>query len=375
MQKAALGWLVWETTASAAWVAAIALSDLIAMIWSAPLVGAVTDRNNPFKLLIVTLGSLCVLSLLLWAMTASGQSNVWLLLLWASIYATFHGFNHPVRMIAVGALASNARMSQAIAMNSIAVNVARSIGPLLAGIVILNVGIAEAFLGGAIAYTLMAIAVVILRKPLDRPGYAGTSRKIGMDIASGFSYVLHTPHIFFLLVLAFGFAVFARPFVELYPAIAGMILDGGPDTLALLMSAQGVGATIGAIWMLRRREAGDLPKLMRISGFLMGISLALMAFAPAPWLIIACIGFAGLFHVVANISMQSIAQLFSKREMRGRVVALYGMIFRAVPALGALVIGFGANWVPLDWLLSAGGVLFCLMVLVTPRKHGQPVGP
>lgn len=376
MQRAALGWLVWELTRSPAWVGAVALADLVSVFWVAPFAGAVADRNNPFKLQLATVGSLMALSALLWAVTASGNATIWFILAWAVADSTLHGFNQPARMVMVNALVVRERMSQAIASNSIAANVARSLGPAMAGVVIVHGSIAAVFFISMFAYIAMILAILALRHRLDRPGLAPKSEPIGRDIVLGFSYVVKTPHIAILLLLALGFALLARPFTELFPALAGEVLRGGPETLAMLMSAQGIGALFGAVWMLKRRRGQVLVAITY--GAAMGIGFALLGFslAPTPWLAIVCIGVAGLFHVVANIGMQSTGQIYSAPQMRGRVVALYGLVFRTGPAVGAFAMGVGAAWIPLQWLIAAGGVLFALILVLSlpmARRAYAPV--
>ena len=364
MQKTAVGWLTWELTHSPAWVGAIAMSDLIAALWVAPFAGAVTDRSNPFRLMLLTQTLLIVLTLILWAMTASGVVTIWLLLAWAITDASVQGFNQPVRMLVIGSLAPPERMSQAIATNSIAVNLARSLGPAIAGVVMVTGHIEQVFLINAFSFIALVTVIVWVRRHINRPGLSPRTVHILHDIHSGFSYIRHTPVIATLFALALGFALLARPFSELFPAIAGDILRGGPQTLSWLMSAQGFGALLGAIWMLKAKPADHLIKIT--FGAAIGIAATLMIFSFTTQLewVVFIIAIAGIFHVVCNIGMQTMAQTLSEPAMKGRVMALYGLIFRAGPALGAFIFGACAQWVNLQWLLGAAAAVFGVMVLV-----------
>ena len=364
MQKTAVGWLTWELTHSPAWVGAIAMSDLIAALWVAPLAGAVTDRSNPFRLMLLTQSLLIFLTLILWAMTASGVLTIWLLLFWAITDASVQGFNQPVRMVVVGSLAPPERMSQAIATNSIAVNLARSLGPAIAGVVMVTGHVEHVFLANAFSFFALVSAIVWVRHHINRPGLAPRTTHIFHDVSSGFSYIRHTPVIATLFMLALGFALLARPFSELFPAIAGDILQGGPETLSWLMSAQGFGALIGAVWMLRAKPADHLIKITY--GAALGIAATLVVFSftrELEWVVVI-IGIAGIFHVVCNIGMQTIAQTLSEPAMKGRVMALYGLTFRAGPALGAFIFGACAQWVDLQWLLGGAAAVFGLLVII-----------
>jgi predicted MFS family arabinose efflux permease len=364
MQKTAVGWLAWDLTHSPAWVGAIALSDLISALWVAPLAGAVTDRSNPYRLILLMQSLMIVLALVLWAITESGHLTIWLLLLWAIVESSAQGFNQPVRMVAIGSLASPERMSQAIATSSIAVNLARSIGPAIAGVVMVTSDVAYVFVINALSYIAMIGAIVWLRQRLNRPGLSSRTAPILQDVKSGFVYIRRTPNIACLFLLALGFAVLARPFIELFPAIAGGVLQGGPYILSMLMSAQGIGALLGAIWMLRANPAEHIVKIT--FGAAMGIALTLVIFSLTThlYLVVLIIGIAGIFHVVCNIGMQTMAQTMSEPAMKGRVMASYGLIFRAGPAVGAFAIGIAAHWINLQWLLGIAAAAFALLVAI-----------
>src|SRR5690606_31012707 len=111
----------------------------------------------------------------------------------------------------------------------------------------------------------------------DRPGLSPRSAPILSDVVSGFAYIRTAPKISMLFLLAVGFAVLARPFIELFPAIAGEVLQGGPKTLSTLMSAQGVGALIGAVWMLRAKPTEHLVRITL--GAALGLATTLILFS------------------------------------------------------------------------------------------------
>src|SRR5690554_3616721 len=363
MQKTGVGWLTWELTHSPAWVGAIAMSDLIAAFWVAPLAGAVTDRSNPFRLILLTQSLMIIMALLLWGFVASGVITIWLLLGWAIVDATAQGFNQPVRMVAIGSLAPANKMSQAIATNSVAANLARSVGPAIAGLVMVAGDISYVFLINSISYLAMIMAIFRLRRYLDRPGLSSRKDPILQDIASGFNYIHHTPMIAGIFLLTVGFSLLARPFVELLPAIAGAVFDGGPQTLSTLMTAQGIGALLGATWMLKAKPANTLVAITFGSAVGLAFSLVFFSLVDDFYVAVAAIGIAGMFHVLCNIGMQSMAQTLRQPSMKGRVMALYGLIFRAGPALGAFTLGAAAHWINLQWLLGMTAALFGALVI------------
>lgn len=370
MQKTAVGWLVWELTQSPAWVGAIALCDLVSALWVAPLSGAVADRNNPYRLILLTQGLLMVLTATLWAVTAMGMASVWLVLAWAVLDSTLQGFNQPARMIVVSSLTTPDRLSQAIAGNAIAVNLARSTGPVLAGFVILHGAIADVMLLNAASYLVTVGSIILLRRRIDRPGQASKAVSFRSDIVSGYAYLWRSAPIATIFALTIGFGLLARPFTELFAALAGDVLKGGPDTLGMLMSAQGIGAMVGALLMLRKRSRLALARI--IFGAAIGIGVSLIVFSLSQNLVLAvgAMAAAGFFHVTCNIAMQSMVQMLSAPEMRGRIVALYALIFRCGPSLGAFLMGVGAHYVPLQVLIGAAAAVFIVLVLgLVPRAR------
>ncbi len=374
MQKTAVGWLVWEMTHSPAWVGAVALSDFFAAVVVGPLAGAVTDRTNPYRLIQFTQCALIANALVLVWLITSGLINAWLLLSWAIFDACVQGFNQPVRIVVISSLAQPGKMGQVIAANSVAANLGRIVGPAVAGIIMLNHSVADVFLINIVLYATMLCVVRYLRVSINQPRAGKKHVSLGSDIATGFSYVRNDKRIAIIFLLVGAFSLLARPFAEMLPAIAGGPFQGGPGTLALLMIAQGVGAIVGAVWLLRPQGDALLLRLAFVSGLSIGIVLVAFAFSVQLWFAVVTIGLAGLFHVVCNISMQTTVQTISAPDMRGRTIALYLLMFRAAPALGAFIIGVLAEWLGLQHLIGAAAGLFVLVVVFlwpkARRIHG-----
>lgn len=364
IQKTAIGWLTWDLTHSTAWVGAMALTDLIAGIWVAPFAGAVADRKPAFTVLRTTQSLMLLQALILCALSASGQLTIWALFALALTDSTLQGFNQPVRMTANALLAGPERLAQAIASSSVAFNLARTIGPAVAGLVLVKGGASLAFALNAASFLAMLGAVLHLRRDLARPAIGshapGTLRR---DILDGFAYVARTPRIGVLFLTAGIFGLLARPFSELFPAFAGQVLKGGPETLATLLSAQGAGAFAGALWMVSRRGAGHLAPTALVAAI--GLTTALVCFAATTDIKLAavCMVAAGLCHVVCTIGLQSLTQLGADIGYRGRVMSLYGLLFRTTPGLGAFMMGVAAHWVPLQGLVAGAAVAAAFLML------------
>lgn len=363
IQKTTIGWLTWELTHSPAWVGAMALTDLISSIWVAPLAGAVADRNPAFNVLRSTQTLMLVQALVLAGLSATGHLTIWALFALALTDSTLQGFNQPVRMTGQALLAGRERLAQAIASSSVAFNLARTVGPALGGLVLVQGGAPLAFALNAASFLAMLAAVFYLRGPLGRSADEARAHvPFGRDMLNGFAYVVRTPAIALLFLIAGLFGLLSRPFTELFPAFAGQVLRGGPQTLATLLSAQGAGAFAGAAWMVSRRGTGHLPATALFA--VLGLTVALLGFTASQILPLAaiCMVVAGLCHVIFTISLQSMTQLSADFGYRGRVMALYGLLFRATPGMGAVAIGVAAHWLPLQNLIAAGAVVGAVLV-------------
>ncbi|THF62730.1 MFS transporter [Pseudothauera rhizosphaerae] len=372
-QKTGIGWMVWELTHSVAWVGVLALVDLIAALWVAPLAGTLIDRSSPRRLLSITEGAAMLLATALCLTTLYGGLNIHVLLLFVLAEGSLRGFSQPAQMLLPGLLAPPERLSQAVATSAITIALAISAGPAVAGLVMHGAGgVAPVFALNALSFLAMFAALFHLRRWVDRPPPArGTA--FAEDVREGFRYVTRTPQIAGLFVLVLGFSFLARPlFVDLLPAFVGKVFEGGPGLLSMLMSLQGLGALSGAVLMLRRNGGRALMRILCAAS--LGICAALLVFVSTarPVLALGAIAAAGFCHVICNVSMQSLCQLYSECALRGRVLALYGLVFRTGPAISAFCIAQAGSRYPLGLLIGGCAAAYAVLVVaVLARRHGE----
>jgi predicted MFS family arabinose efflux permease len=376
MQRAGIGWLAWELTHSPGWVGALALTEVITALWVTPLAGALADRQSPYRVLMITQSLMIVQALALCAYVWSGTATIWGLFGLALADSTIAGFNAPVRMTVVNQIAPPDRLSQAIASNSMFFNLARVIGPAIAGAIMATGHIYPVFGLNALTYIAFVAAINYLRPWIDRPVRTGKGA-LFEDIGAGFRYIGAAPRIATLFALAAVFSLLSRPFNELLPAVAGEMFQAGPQGLSALMSVQGAGAFIGAAAMLRRHSTGRILVIGFVTAGLLPVIIAVFLHMPTLALALPVAALAGLVHVVCNISMQSLAQTFAEAGFRGRVMAVYGLLFRAGPALGAFLIGLAAERWGIGALLTGACVLGVILTvwigLKAPRVYRGPI--
>jgi predicted MFS family arabinose efflux permease len=376
MQRIGVGWLAWELSHSGAVLGLVAFADLFPGVLIGPFGGALADRTDRLRVIKIAQTLIMLQALTLFALTASGAINVPLLLALVLFGGAVIGFNQPARLALVPSLVPRADLATAVAINSIVFNTARFIGPALAGLAIVALDIGAVFALNALSFLVFLFALWRLRlRPLaaPRPG-----RSMLGAVAEGLGYALRHPGIGPILVLQAVLAVSARPFVELLPGFAAEVFGRGAPGLAALSSTIGIGAIAGGLWLAQRPGHAGLPRVVLLSSVVVALSVLAFALCPWFWPALACVAVAGVAMVVAGAGTQTVLQTAVAEDMRGRVLSLFGLIFRGGPALGALVIGTASEALGLSAPVAVGALLGLLAALWLWRRReaiGRSLAP
>ncbi len=356
VQRIAIGWLTWELTGSATWLGLVAFADLFPTVLLTPFAGVVADRHDRLRITILSQYLAMVQAVLLAALTLTGNITIWWLLGLSLFVGVVWSFNTAARLSMIPNLVERRYIPSAVALNAAAFNVARFIGPALAGAIMAIWGVGEAFLLNAATFIIF---IVTLRKMrLINPETGGTARGgILAQAFDGIAYARRHPGIGPILVLLIAMAVGVKPVLELLPGFADAVFHRGIEGLAQLTASAGLGALITAIWLAQR---GRMTGLTRIALAALAISAALIvAFTATDWYplgLAACFCF-GVTITMAGTATQSLMQNAVEGHMRGRVMSLYGLVYRGAPAVGALVMGAVADLIGLRWALASGAVI------------------
>ncbi|MCG8355998.1 MAG: MFS transporter [Kiloniellales bacterium] len=371
MQRIAVGWLAWELTGSGAWLGAVAFADLFPTVLIGPLAGAAADRWNRLRVIKVSQCLACCQSVTLFVLTATGAMTIELLLLLTLALGVIIAFNQPARLALIPNLVPREDLPAAVAINSVIFNSARFLGPAVAGLLIVSVGVAAAFAANALTFTvfLFALSRIRLQAPASPP--SDRDRPLFGDIAEGLRYVAGHPGIAPLLLMMVIVSTCARPFVELLPGFADRVFGSGADGLAIMTSTVGLGAVAGGLWLAQRAGAQGLTRLVLASGLVLGLALLGFVATRALWLAVPALALAGFVMVVGGVGTQTLLQLSLEPDMRGRVMSLYGLIFRGAPAVGALAMGGASDFVGLRLPLAVGAglTLLACALIWTRRRH------
>ena len=354
MVRLATAWLGWELTQSPSWLGALAFADMFPAIICAPLAGVAADRWNRITLLRWLLVSGALVSTLTMVAFYAGMLGIWPLFGLTLLQGIIASLAQPLRFTIVSELVPRADLPVGVAINAISFNVARFIGPALAGVMIATTGVGLTFLVNVamhIAFLLQLRGIAVSGSIETRAG----SSILG-DMRDGFTYLLSQRMLAPLILQATGVAVCIRPIAELLPAISDDIYAAGTFGLALMTSVVGIGAMVGGIWFAGLPNMNRLIAMIGINGVIS--TGAVITAVSTGYLVVGAVSFAviGFTVVSSGIATQAAIQMTVPNELRGRMMSTYGMIVRAAPALGALGIGF----------LSEVTGLFVAVALVCP---------
>ncbi len=332
-------WLAWEMTRSSFWVGMVAFCDLAPAVVFSPIAGAIADRMDRVKLTMISQSVIGLQACAVAGLLLAGELTITLLLLLEVVTGIASSFSQPARQSLMPGLVPRADLPAAVACNSLCYNVARFIGPAIAGPVVAFWGVAPAVLINAAAYFIATATMPLMRvDPAARRGHAPEASVLGEALA-GFRYAGKHPGIGPLLLFAAVTSVMMRGVQEVLPPFVERVFERGADGLALLTATIGVGALASGLWVASR---GRITGTTRMAVFAVaGQALATLAFIATGWFPLGLLAGAlmGAAGSINGICIQTLVQNAADPGMRGRVLAMWGMITRACPAVGALLLG------------------------------------
>ncbi|WP_198372685.1 MFS transporter [Roseomonas rosulenta] len=339
MHRIAVSWLAWELTGSAFWVGVVAFCDLAPAVVVSPIAGAIADRADRLRLTMLSQAAIGLNAALIATLVALGAMNIWVLLVLEVVGGIAASFAQPARQSLMPGLVPRADLPAAVALNSLTFNVARFIGPALAGPIIAVAGVWPAIAANAAAYLVATLTTPMLRvEAAARRGHAATASLLG-ETLDGIRYAAHHPGLGPILAFAAVSALLLRGVQEILPPFVERAFGRGAESLAVLTAAFGVGALISGLAVAARGRMEGTTRLAVLG--VLGLALSTAGFAATGWFAfgVLCAALMGAAGSVHGISVQTLAQNASDPAMRGRVLSLWGLITRAFPALGALILG------------------------------------
>jgi MFS family permease len=367
MQTVAQSWLVYRLTGSGLLLGAVGFSSQIPVFLVAPLGGITADRMNRQRVVIATQTASMILAFVLAALTLTHIVQVWHIFVLAALLGVVNAFDIPGRQSFLVDMVGKEDLMNAIALNSSMFNGARVIGPAVAGVLVARLGEGWCFFANGVSY--IAVIVGLLLMNVDSPARAMGASPFE-HVKEGFRFVNETAPIRALLLLLGVVSATGMPYVVLMPIFADKILHGGGQGLAtligshdlgavrlgILMGAAGVGALLGALTLAVRSGVKGLSKLVTrcCAGF--GLSLMLFSFSKSFWLSVLLLLPVGYFIMLQMASSNTLIQVMVPDALRGRVMAVYSMMFMGLAPLGSLMGGALADRIGAPWAVAIGGL-------------------
>jgi len=342
MTRIATAWLVYRLTGSAMLLGTVSFAGQIPTFIVAPFAGVWIDRLDRRKLLVWTQTASMVQSLALAALTFSGHINIpWIIIL-SVTQGIVNGFDMPGRQSFMMQMVDDrADLGNAIAINSSMVNMARLIGPSLAGLVIAASSEGSCFLIDGISYLAVIASLIAMRLPVSQ--VKRTPASMAHELHEGWTYVTGFLPVRNILLLFAVVSLMGMPVVVLMPVFAARVLHGGPHTLGFLMGAMGVGALASALSLAARRSVRGLIRMIPIAALVFGVGLIGFGLSHWFWLSMIAVLVGGMGMMQGMAASNTIIQTLVSEDMRGRVMSYYTMAFMGMSPFGSLLAGSMAS--------------------------------
>ena len=370
MQRLALGWLVWELTQSAAWLGAVSFLKFAPTMVLGLIGGVLADRFSRGHIVIAAQAVTVAKAVLVALLLAVGGLNLPILVALILLVGIALGLSQASSKTVVNELVPRDRLGAAIALNSVVFNVAQLIGPAIAGLMLVFLGMIACFLVIAVLFAINLVVFMIILPKIRNPARP-SSEPMLRAITTALGFCMRHPAIAPLLVLHLAFTFAVRPILDMLPAFAGGVLNEGIDAVSLLTSTVGAGAIVSGLYLAGRRPGPGLLGIVLISMVVLGV--AMLGFAMAPTLLIALplAALIGGGMTVRAAGIQTLVQLSATEDLRGRVMSIFGLFLNSGAALGGIGVGLLADAIGLRQAiaLSAVASLIVLAIVMLRRRE------
>jgi MFS family permease len=378
MTRLATSWLVYRLTGSALLLGIVGFAGQIPTFLLAPFAGVWVDRLDRRKVLVVTQVLAMLQSLALAVLTLARHISVQEVIWLSAFQGLINAFDMPARQAFLVQMVEDKQdLGNAIALNSSMVNLARLVGPSLAGAVIAISGEGYCFLIDGISYIAVIASLLAMRLPASAA--KRTTDSMLAQLREGWTYVSGFAPVRTILLLFALVSLMGWPFTVLMPIFAGTILKGGPHTLGFLMGAVGVGALVSAISLALRKTVLGLGRMIPISTGAFGVGLVLFGISRILWVSLLLMLVCGFGMMQQMAASNTIIQTIVDDDKRGRVMSFYAVAFVGMAPFGSLLAGGLAHALgaPLTVMLNGvcciAGAIWFASQLGAVRKLIRPI--
>lgn len=368
MQSVAQGWLVLRLTGSGTAVGLVIAMQFVPTLLGGMWGGLVADRFDKRRTLLASQAAMALVAAALATVTLTGVVTLWMVFAAAFLTGCATVVDTPTRQAFVSELVGPERLANAVALNSAMFNAARVVGPAIAGGVILAAGTGACFAFNAVSYVAVIAGLTQMRK--DELYRGAPAAKAKGQVREGLRYVASTPALRSTLLLVAIVGTFALNFTVLLPLLARFTFDAGPGTLGLLTSTMGLGSLAGALTAAARGKPSA--RLLAGAAGTLGLAMTGIAVAPTLPIAVAFLAVAGASAITFLATANSLLQLTSSADMRGRVMALYALVFLGSTPIGGPIVGAVAQRFDPRWGFAVGAMAALAAALGSLRRLRRP---
>jgi MFS family permease len=370
MQKVAQSWLILTITgaSSAFFLGLDSFLGEVPILLLTLIGGVVADRRDRRQLLLMSQYIQMAAAFTLAVLVYADVVRIWHVLSLSIVTGLAQAFGGPAYQSLIPSLVEKEHLPNAIALNSIQFNLARVVGPLIAGAALATFGMVACF--GLNGFSFLAVIVAILSLHIRHIPSTGRSR-MHEELKSGLSFVRNQPAIIGLTILAFATTFLGNPILTFLPLFAQNVLHGGVGEYTKLMACAGAGAVSGALvvaWLGKFRHMGRTLLILQI---VFGMLVVLFSISHVFWINALLLFGGGACMVMVYSMLSSLVQLIAPNEMRGRVMSIYMVAFRGGMPLGSLAAGYAATLTSPPTVLMTNGILLSLIAAwFLLKSHG-----
>lgn len=368
IQQIALNWLIYSLTHSALWMGVVVFTSTIPSLLLSPFAGVVVDRVNKYYALIIAQIAFMVVAGVLAGLTITNTVQVWHVMFLGFLSGIINSFDMPLRQSFVVKLVDNSQdLGNAISLNSSMFNLARLIGPAIAGILIANIGEGLCFLVNSLSY--IAVIAAFFMMNIKMPKFKKRGKiDVLKELSEGIKYTFSSnPRRIIIIYLAMA-SLFGMFYPLLMPIYTKEILHQNAQILGFLMSSAGIGALYGALHLAGRKSVDGLEKGMCFASVIFGIGLLGLNFTNKTLIALILLFMVGYGMVIIIASCNTLIQNLVEDDKRGRVMGLYAMAFMGTAPFGSLCSGVIAQQIGVQHTFLLGGTIMIISAYIFSTK-------
>ena len=364
MQYVAMSWLVYRMTNSALMLGVVGFASQIPAFILSPFTGVLADRHNRHKILLFTQALAMLQAFILAFLTLTGNIAVWHIVVMGIFLGCVNALDIPARhSFILEMVEGKENLGNAIALNSMMFNMARLIGPSIAGVLIAIAGEGVCFLINAISYIAVIASLLAMKMPARDNEKREADYSMFEDLREGFNYAFGFVPIKAILFLLGIISLMGMSYAVLMPVFAKDILHGGPHTLGFLMGAVGIGSLAGTIYLASKKNIITLGRMLPAAAGIFGLSIIIFSFSHNLVFSLTLLFFSGFGIMVQMAASNTILQTIVDDDKRGRIMSFYTMAFMGMAPFGSLFSGMLASRIGVSNTLIISGSC-CILAAV-----------